>query len=78
MKRREIIRLTEATKTGAVPRVKLLEREYAKDKLEALLSAQREALRLHGLSTQQIDEIVTETAAASSIKGACSEPRRTL
>jgi membrane fusion protein, heavy metal efflux system len=57
VERREIIRLTEATKSGAIPRVKLLEREYAKDKLEALLSAQREALRLHGLSKEQVDQI---------------------
>lgn len=59
VEKREIIRLTEATKTGAVPRIKLLEREYAKDKLEALLSAQREALRLHGLSEKQVDQIAT-------------------
>jgi cobalt-zinc-cadmium efflux system membrane fusion protein len=59
VERREITRLTEATKTGAVPRIKLLEREYAKDKLDALLSAQREALRLHGLSKEQVDQIVT-------------------
>lgn len=59
VERREIARLTEATKSGAVPRIKLLEREYAKDKLDALLSAQREALRLHGLSKEQVDQIVT-------------------
>jgi len=60
VERREIIRLTEATETGAVPRIKLLEREYAKDKLEALLSAQREALDLHGLSIDQVDQIATD------------------
>ena len=60
VERREIIRLTEATKSGAVPRVKLLEREYAKDKLDALLSAQQEALRLHGLSDEQVDRIATD------------------
>ena len=74
VERREIIRLTEATKTGAVPRVKLLEREYAKDKLEALLSAQREALRLHGLSTQQIDEIVTERRLLRALKVLAPSP----
>ncbi|NQV23248.1 MAG: efflux RND transporter periplasmic adaptor subunit [Rhodopirellula sp.] len=57
VERREIVRLTEATKTGAIPRVKLLEREYASEKLEALLSAQQEALRLHGLSTEQVEQI---------------------
>jgi multidrug efflux pump subunit AcrA (membrane-fusion protein) len=59
VERREIVRLTDATKSGAVPRIKLLEREYAKDKLEALLSAQQEALRLHGLSKEQVDQIAT-------------------
>lgn len=59
VERREITRLTEATRSGAVPRIKLLEREYAKDKLEALLSAQKEALRLHGLSQEQVDQIAS-------------------
>lgn len=59
VERREISRLTEATRSGAVPRIKLLEREYAKDKLEALLSAQKEALRLHGLSQEQVDQIAS-------------------
>ena len=60
VEQREIIRLTEATKSGAVPRIKLLEREYAKDKLDALLSAQQEALRLHGLSNDQVNKIATD------------------
>lgn len=60
VERREIKRLADVTKSGAVPRIKLLEREYARDKLEALLSAQREALRLHGLSETQVDQIARE------------------
>jgi cobalt-zinc-cadmium efflux system membrane fusion protein len=35
----------------------MLERQYAKEKLEVLMSTQREALRLHGLSERQIDDI---------------------
>lgn len=54
---REIMRLTKATQDGAVPQKTLLERQYAKEKLEVLLGAQKEALRLHGLSERQIEDI---------------------
>lgn len=57
---REIKRLTGVTSSGAVAGKVLLDRQYAKDKLEALLRAQREALRLHGLSEQQVDQIASE------------------
>lgn len=60
VERREIARLSDVAQSGAVPRTRLLEREYAKDKLEALLSAQREALRLHGLSETQVNQIAKE------------------
>ncbi len=60
VEKREIERLTEVTRSGAVAGKVLLEREYAKDKLSALLSAQRESLRLHGLSENQVDQIVQE------------------
>ncbi len=55
---REIVRLTKVTESGAIPQKALLDRQYAKNKLENLLLAQREALRLHGFSDQQIEEIV--------------------
>ena len=54
---REINRLTGIVKSGAVAGKILLDRQYAKDKLTALLRAQREALRLHGLSDQQLNQI---------------------
>lgn len=54
---REIQRLTGITNSGAVAGKVLLERKYAKNKLSALLQAQRESLRLHGLSSQQVDQI---------------------
>ena len=57
---KEIKRLTGITSTGAVAGKILLEREYARDKLTALLRAQREALRLHGLSDEQVDQIARE------------------
>lgn len=54
---REIERLKQYTDSGAVPGIRRLERVYAKEKLEALLIAQREALRLHGLSEEQVERI---------------------
>ncbi|QDT31828.1 efflux RND transporter periplasmic adaptor subunit [Thalassoglobus polymorphus] len=57
---REIKRLTDVTRSGAVAGKVLLEREYAKDKLSALLNAQRESLRLHGLSEEQVDQIANK------------------
>ena len=57
---KEITRLTSVTSTGAVAGKLLLERQYARDKLTASLRAQREALRLHGLSDEQVDQIARE------------------
>ncbi len=57
---REIARLEEATRSGAISGKLLLERRYAKEKLEAFAKAQREALRMHGLSERQVDAIGTE------------------
>lgn len=54
----EIERLEKIT-SGVVAGKVLLERRYAKQKLEALLSAQREALLLHGLSENQVNQIET-------------------
>ncbi len=60
VEKREITRLTGVTQNGAVAGKVLLDRQYAKDKLAAVLQAQREALRLHGLSEQQVDQIAAE------------------
>ncbi|WP_417736681.1 efflux RND transporter periplasmic adaptor subunit [Rosistilla oblonga] len=60
VEKREIARLQDVTRSGAVAGKVLLEREYAKDKLEAALSAQRESLRLHGLSDKQVEQIASE------------------
>lgn len=54
---REIARLTKVTESGAVAPKLLLDRQYAKEKLESLVNAQREALRLQGLSDRQILDI---------------------
>lgn len=57
VEKKEIARLTEVTQAGAIAQKTLIERQYAKEKLEALLAAQREALRLQGLSERQISDI---------------------
>jgi len=57
VEKREIARLEQIT-SGAIAGKLLLDRKYAESKLTALLQAQREALRLHGLSDQQVDKIV--------------------
>jgi biotin carboxyl carrier protein len=57
VEKREITRLEQFTQTGIIPGKRLLERQYEKQKLEAALSAQREALLLHGLSDAQIGQI---------------------
>ncbi|MFK7818082.1 MAG: efflux RND transporter periplasmic adaptor subunit [Planctomycetaceae bacterium] len=53
----EIARLKRVTRSGAVPGKLLLEREYARNKLTAILNAQRESLKLHGLSEEQVAKI---------------------
>jgi multidrug efflux pump subunit AcrA (membrane-fusion protein) len=60
VERREIARLDSVTRSGAIAGKVLLERKYARDKLEAQLRAQQEALRLHGLSSDQVQQIATE------------------
>ncbi len=57
---KEIARLKGVTQSGAVAGKLLLDREYARDRMAALLGAQREALRLHGLSEQQVKKIASE------------------
>lgn len=60
VEKREIARLEEVTQSGAVSGKVLLERRYAKEKLEALIRSQREGLKLHGLSDRQVETIATE------------------
>lgn len=57
---REITRLQQVTRSGAIAGKVLLEREYSRDKLNANLSAMRESLRLHGLSDNQVSQIERE------------------
>jgi multidrug efflux pump subunit AcrA (membrane-fusion protein) len=58
--KREIARLEEVAKGGAIAGKTLLERQYEQQKLEGVFRAQRQRLLLHGLSSIQVDEIVAK------------------
>ncbi|MBL8816927.1 MAG: efflux RND transporter periplasmic adaptor subunit [Planctomyces sp.] len=63
----EITRLEAISESGAISARTLLDRKYSRDKLEANIRAQREALKLHGLSDRQIDEIAQEKRLLRSL-----------
>ena len=54
--KKEIARLKKVA-AGAIAGRLILERQYARDKLQAVMRAQEEALHLHGLSDSQIESI---------------------
>ncbi|MAT14654.1 MAG: secretion protein HlyD [Planctomyces sp.] len=54
---KEVKRLTDISRSGAVAGKVLLEKEYEVEKLEAMLHAFRETLLLHGLSKEQVQLI---------------------
>ncbi len=56
--KREVERLKDVTASGAVAGKRLLEREYEQQKTEAAIRAERQALLLHGLSEEQVAQIV--------------------
>jgi len=57
VEQREVNRLSEVAQSGAIARKSLLERQYALDKLEAVIRAQRESLLLHGLAESQVAQV---------------------
>jgi biotin carboxyl carrier protein len=57
--KREVARLEEVTSSGVIAGKRLLERQYEQQQAEARLHAQQQALILHGLTEQQVDEIET-------------------
>ncbi len=54
---KQIARIEGLANAGALSNKTLVERQFTRDKLESHLSSQREALRLHGLSDNQIAAI---------------------
>lgn len=76
VERREIARLEEVTRSGAVPQKTLLERQYARERLEVQLLSQREALRLHGLSERQINDVAEHRRLMRDLEIVAPEPDR--
>lgn len=66
VERKEIERLKHVTSEGAVAGKVMLEHEYQRERLEAILRAQRESLLLHGLNEAQIGQIEGQPGDASS------------
>lgn len=64
---REIRRLEAIVESGAIPGKRLIERQYEKQKIEAVLSAQRQSLLLHGLTEQQIDGILHQRVLVQGV-----------
>ncbi len=60
VEQREVARLQEVTQSGAVASKLLLERQYAFQKLQSSIAAQRAALKLHGLTDEQVETITRE------------------
>jgi multidrug efflux pump subunit AcrA (membrane-fusion protein) len=57
--KREVARLEEVTSSGAIAGKRLLERQYEQQQAEARLRAQQQAMILHGITEEQVDEIKT-------------------
>jgi membrane fusion protein, heavy metal efflux system len=66
--RREVLRLEEVAASGAVAGKTFLERQYELQTIEASIRAERQALVLHGLSEQQVDQIVADRQLLSTVE----------
>lgn len=65
---RDIARIEEASKNGAIAGKVLIERQHEKHKQEAMIRGQRQALLLHGLSEEQVDAIVKNHVLLRSLE----------
>jgi membrane fusion protein, heavy metal efflux system len=65
--KREIARIEKVAAEGAIAGKTLLEREYERQKQEASMRAQRQALLLHGLSETQVDKIASSRTLLQSL-----------
>jgi cobalt-zinc-cadmium efflux system membrane fusion protein len=64
---REAARLEKVSIDGIIAGKALLERKYEQQKQEAALKAQRQALLLHGLSSEQVDRIASTRTLLQSL-----------
>jgi len=65
--RQEVSRLEKATADGAIAGKTLLERKYEQQKGLASLRSQRQALLLHGLTAEQVDDIISRRTLLQSV-----------
>ena len=63
----EVARLEKVAAQVAIAGKPFLERKYEQPKQEAALRAQRQAILLHGLSQDQVDEIVARRTLLQSL-----------
>ncbi|MCA9171388.1 MAG: secretion protein HlyD, partial [Planctomycetales bacterium] len=73
---REIERLSDVTRSGAVAQKTLIERQYTRERLQVMLAAQKEALRLQGLSERQIDAIESTRRLLRDLRIVAPSPDR--
>jgi len=71
---KQIARIEGLANAGAVSNKTLLDRQFARDKLESHLSSMREALRLHGLSAAQIAAIDKDRRLLTEIQIVAPHP----
>lgn len=64
---REVARLEKVSADGVIAGKTLLERKYEQQKQEAALRAQRQALLLHGLSEDQVNQIASTRTLLQSL-----------
>ncbi|MGA2797260.1 MAG: efflux RND transporter periplasmic adaptor subunit [Thermoguttaceae bacterium] len=64
---REVARLEKISADGVIAGKTLLERKYEQQKQEAALRTQKQALLLHGLSAEQVDNIVSQRTLLQSL-----------
>ena len=71
---KQIARIEGLANAGALSNKTLLDRQFTRDKLESHLSSQREALRLHGLSDNQIAAIDKDRRLLTEIRIVAPHP----
>jgi cobalt-zinc-cadmium efflux system membrane fusion protein len=71
---REVARLEEVTSSGAIAGKRLLERQYEQQQAEARLRAQQQAMILHGITEEQVNEIKTTRKLLQQVTIFASHP----
>ncbi len=72
--KREVERLTKVAANGAIAGKTLLARQYEQQKLEGVLKAQTQSLLLHGLSGEQVEQILEDRELLQDLTVTVPEP----